>query len=250
MKLYKEDKKTIVLAQGRDPLMDHLSSKIIAFLPPGEGLKILDIGCGVGRIAKRAALMGFEVFGVDIERTVINIARENLSENGLEKRCHFLAGDILKIKKLSQMKFDVVICSEVIEHVKNPQKIVNLAYEKLENGGLLILTTPHNPKLWSVLDDYAQHQKRFTIEELRKLLVKFQIIRLFTIGFPFMRMIISAYGLFIKKVSFNHPPGWRKKTILNEIYYFVISLLLKFDDLFNFLNLGTNILVVAKKGLN
>jgi predicted RNA methylase len=63
-----------------------------------EGKTVLDLGCGVGRFAVRAAMAGATVYGYDISPGAIDIARSKVAEAGLEERCHFEAGDLAGIE--------------------------------------------------------------------------------------------------------------------------------------------------------
>ena len=247
MKVYRENIKTIIQTQYNDPLLIHLSNKIISHLKLAEGKQLLDIGCGVGRTSFMAALQGFDVIGVDIEKKAIDIAKTTAKKLNLENKCIFDYGDILKQKKLYNKKFDVIICSEVIEHVLHPQKIINLAFRLLKKNGLFIITTPHDPKLWSVLDNYADHIKRFSTGELKRLLSNFKVVNFYTIGFPFMRSVICFYDFITRVVNIKHTSSLRKHSVKNTIYSTVIGILLNFDDLFNSINKGTTIVVIAKK---
>lgn len=247
MKVYKDSIQTIIQTQYNDPLLIHLSDKIISHLKLAKGKQLLDIGCGVGRTSFMAALQGFNVIGVDIERKAINVAKTSAKKLNLEKKCVFDHGNILKQKKLYNKKFDVIICSEVIEHVSRPQKIINLAFRLLKKNGLFILTTPHDQKLWSVLDDYADHIKRFNIGELKHLLSNFKVVNFYTIGFPFMRAMIFFYNFITRVANIKHTSSWRKHNVKNNIYSTIIGILLKFDDLFNSTNKGTTIIAIAKK---
>lgn len=247
MKVYTRNTNIILNSQFNDPLLNHITKKIISYLRYAKGKKIFDLGCGVGRVSILAALEGFSVLGIDIERKAIEIARTKAKKLGLGNVCEFKHGDVLRTDYLKSNQFDIVICSEVIEHVKQPDRIINLAHRILKKNGLLILTTPNNPKLWTVLDEYAQHIKRFRAEEIKALLANYKILKLYTIGFPFMRVIISSYNLFSKFGLAKHNAEWRKNASANKIYNMFVGFLLKVDDLFNFLNIGTTIVVVAKK---
>ena len=244
MKIYKEDPKTIFLSQFRDPLMDHLYKKILLHLGKSSGKKLLDIGCGVGKVAFLAAEKGFEVTGVEIEEKAAKLAEKNLKRYGSKTR--IITGDILKIK-LKENYFDAVVCSEVIEHVNNPQQIINRIFKLLKKGGLLVLTTPHNQKYWTVSDEYADHKKRFSIKEVKNLLFDFKITDLYTVGFPGMVSLVLSYNFLVRFLKIKHNASWRKKRLTSSLYYFLAVSLLKFDDLFNRLNLGLDLIIVARK---
>ena len=193
MKVYKDTIQTIIHTQYNDPLLSHLTEKIVEHLALANGKRLLDIGCGVGRVDILAAIKGFATVGIDIEKKAITLAKDNAKKFGLDMQCKFITGDILKQRNLSKQTFDVIVCSEVIEHVSDPQKIIDFAYKLLKKNGLIILTTPNDPRLWSVLDEYAGHVKRFRVQEIKQLLQHFTILSLYIIGFPFMRIIIQCY---------------------------------------------------------
>lgn len=247
MKVYKEKQEIIALAQYKDPLMDHLSEIIMTKIGKGKGKKLLDIGCGAGRNSILAAIRGYEVTGIDQEKNVIDLARDRARQYGMENNCKFITNDLFETQKIKQNFFDVVICSEVIEHIDDPGKIVQVSYNSLKAGGLAVFTTPHSLKQWTVLDDYGDHKKRFEIDEIIKYFSKFNIISIFTVGFPFLRIIFKVYNLLSKKLHLQHGSSWREKSTVNNSYYSLIRLLLKFDDLFSLLNLGTNIVIIAAK---
>lgn len=246
MKVYKDTIRTIIHTQYNDPLLNHLTEKIVDHLALVNGKSLLDIGCGVGRVDILAAVKGFTTVGVDIEKKVIALAKENAKRFGLDAQCKFIAGNILQQKSLSKQLFDVVICSEVIEHVSNPQEIIDFAYKVLKKNGLIILTAPNDPKLWSVLDEYAGHVKRFRVQEIKQLLSHFTILRFYTVGFPFMRIIIRCYDTIAKRANIKHSASWRQQKFKNTLYAIIVKYLLKFDDLFNNLQKGTTVVVVAR----
>jgi SAM-dependent methyltransferase len=59
-----------------------------------EGKTILDLGCGVGRFAVRAAAAGATVYGYDISRGAIEMAKEKALRFGVEDRCFFEEADL------------------------------------------------------------------------------------------------------------------------------------------------------------
>lgn len=100
-------------------------------------LNILDVGCGNGNISRFLGSKGFKVLGIDISESSIMKARYL---NGFENVSfrHLAAEELIGIEK-----FDVVVCSEVIEHLDNPQLVVDQLRKLLNPGGLLIVTVPN-----------------------------------------------------------------------------------------------------------
>lgn len=248
MKLYDEAKKTIKFQQSYDPLLIHTSQHVLSLILDKSRSnfpqKILDIGCGVGRTAILLSQKGYDVTGVDIEKKVIAIANQEAKRQKIKAR--FIVKDITK--SFEQNTYDFVICQEVIEHLKNYEIVIKNAFQALKKGGYLILSTPHSMSQWSILDDYANHLRRYSIREFNTILKDFTSFEIFTIGFPFMRLTILLYNWLIKKTSKKHSSTSLLQSDLYLKYYIpILSLLLKVDDLFNFLPLGTTIIVVAKK---
>jgi len=75
-------------------------------------------------------------------------------------------------------KFDTIIAAEIIEHIDNPNHLIQQIKKHLNQGGRLILTTPNaagiqyirNPE-WCVFDEHG-HNQAFTLPMLEKLLKK------------------------------------------------------------------------------
>ncbi len=248
MYIYKDSTETIIQTQYADPQLNHITKHILSRLHKGEGKYLLDIGCGVGRIAVQAAKNGWNVVGFDIEKKAIAFAKAYAKKEGASDSCTFLVGDekVFQQSTYSKLVFDAIICSEVIEHIQQPEALITFAYTSLKKQGICIFTTPHDPALWSPMDEYAQHVQRFTLSDIKKLFSRFVITDLYTIGFPFMRFAFRLYSILQKKKPPSHTPVWRQG-FLNSVYNRVMLILLRFDDIFNRMGKGTTIIVVAQK---
>ncbi len=132
-------------------------------LPLGDNLRVLDVGCGNGRhIAAAYALTGARVVGVDIGVTDLNAARErmqfhdSLGAHG-GGRWDLSAADITRLP-FSDAAFDMVICSEVLEHIPDHGQALAEAVRVLSPGGLLAVSVPRfwpETVCWRLSDDYA-----------------------------------------------------------------------------------------------
>ena len=121
-----------------------------------DGLECLDIGCGGGILSERLSRLGARVTGIDASENSINVAREHSIKSRLEinYRC-ITTTDLLKSdKKKFLNKFDIVIASEVIEHV-NERKIFLSDISKLcRTGGLVVFTTINKSFLGIILGKF------------------------------------------------------------------------------------------------
>lgn len=131
------------LAQYRMTLQERtIGGQHAALLPIVKTLEgisntspILDLGCGTGAWLKRLYDAGFrELWGVDSDSEAFGAA-----EIG-----HFIAADLDANDDLPQLaNFGLVTIIEVIEHVANPQKLVERAFRALAPGGWLLITSPN-----------------------------------------------------------------------------------------------------------
>ncbi len=108
-----------------------------------EGIECIDIGCGGGILSERLSRLGARVTGIDASESSINVAKEHSFKSRLEidYKC-LTTSELLRSKKDKFLnKFDIVIASEVIEHV-NERKIFLSDISKLSrSGGLVVFTT-------------------------------------------------------------------------------------------------------------
>jgi len=103
-------------------------------------LKILDVGCGTGMTAVKLKEFG-TVCGVDISPKSIKQARSRLD------KAYACPAEELPFQ---DGVFDVVVCTETIEHTLSPVRALFEFHRVLKQGGHLILSTP-NPRYWLIL---------------------------------------------------------------------------------------------------
>jgi 2-polyprenyl-3-methyl-5-hydroxy-6-metoxy-1,4-benzoquinol methylase len=102
-----------------------------------KGAKVIDIGCGNGNISLALGSLGYDVYGVDIDANSIANARQK----NTFKQVKF---DVLDVSLLQLgEKFDVVVCSEVLEHLEQPDKMVATIAGILDTNGLFVATVPN-----------------------------------------------------------------------------------------------------------
>ena len=121
-----------------------------------DGLECLDIGCGGGILSERLSRLGARITGIDASESSINVAKQHSIKSRLEinYRC-ITTTDLLKNEKEKFLnKFDIVIASEVIEHV-NERKVFLSDISKLcRSGGLVVFTTINKSFLGIVLGKF------------------------------------------------------------------------------------------------
>ncbi|MFQ5945157.1 MAG: class I SAM-dependent methyltransferase [Anaerolineae bacterium] len=96
--------------------------------------RLLDVGCGTGELLRRAKKRGWEVIGTEISPYACKMAETEglrVSEGELWEAA-FPAGS-----------FDVVTCWHVLEHTREPKRLLGEAHRVLRPGGWLLLATPN-----------------------------------------------------------------------------------------------------------
>jgi len=147
----------------------------------GKGLQVLDVGCGEGSISQQISEMGNYVTSVDFP-TITALAHKH-------KALSVVAGDAEQLSFTSD-SFDLVLASEVIEHLWNPYNFFNEASRVLKDAGHLIIEVPEGKESLR----WDAHKNYFTVESLKQTLSgKFTVceVKLFQpTGFPTPTMIM------------------------------------------------------------
>jgi|GEM_PF-2201613 len=119
-----------------------------------EGKRVLDIGCQYGVFSLYLAEKGAQVTGMDISPRWIARCQREACAKFPDKKFNFLAGDA-QVLPFEDETFDIVVCSEVIEHVDHPGNVLSEINRVLLPGGVLVLSTPNTKsyyvKIWQVL---------------------------------------------------------------------------------------------------
>lgn len=148
----------------------------ILSLLPSDSAEILDVGCGEGHLARELVKYGHRVAGADISQEALEKAAPAI----VSGFC-FDVEDKQWPQELTGKKFDVIVASEIIEHVFVPDQLLQKLKNLLAPGGRIIITTP-NVLFWKnrlkMLAGSFEYQKTgimdfghirfFTIETARK----------------------------------------------------------------------------------
>ncbi len=124
-------------AAGNGDSGEKLTRVFVELVKKLEGVSsICDIGCGNGHITGQLAKLGYEVTGVDASPSGITIARRAYPN------VEFV--EALIDHELSLGQFDLVVSSDVIEHMYRPSDLLDAARSLLKPGGQILLGTPYH----------------------------------------------------------------------------------------------------------
>lgn len=138
--------------------------KIAEWLGLKAGDKVLDLGCGKGRVAAHiAATSGAHVTGVNIDQGQLDNATEFANQNGLKNHCHFMNHDFNDLPfPFPDNHFDAIYEVQVLSLSRNLEKLFNELNRILKPGGKISLSE------WVRLPNYDKNNPHH-VELLRRI---------------------------------------------------------------------------------
>ena len=131
-------------------------------LGPGSH-RVLDAGCGWGVTLTYLERCGHDVSGLDVGRPALELLDKPIR--------NLILGDIQAgpVPEHAIGSFDVVLALDVLEHLDDDQVALFHLSQLVRPGGLVIVTVPAGPDLWSEFDEIKGHRKRYIKDELTRL---------------------------------------------------------------------------------
>lgn len=151
-----------------------------------KGIKVLDIGCGDGRSLMELEKLGYEAYGIEVDKNVSKV----VDVLGL----NIYIGDI-RNTAFNKNFFDIIIINQVIEHTIKPIEFIEEVEKFLAKKGEIIISTPNSASIFRLLFGsfwinwhIPYHQEIFSTKSLIQILEK--------------------KGLMISKKRTVSPTGW------------------------------------------
>jgi 2-polyprenyl-6-hydroxyphenyl methylase / 3-demethylubiquinone-9 3-methyltransferase len=114
-----------------------------------KNARALDVGCGGGLLTEALALQGAQVTGIDLSERPLGVAKLHLHESGLDIDYQLESTETWAAQHPAH--YDVVTCMEMLEHVPDPQSIVNACAQLTRPGGQLFFSTLNRtPKAYAL----------------------------------------------------------------------------------------------------
>ncbi|MDH4127769.1 MAG: class I SAM-dependent methyltransferase [Spirochaetota bacterium] len=175
--------------------------------------RFLDIGCATGLLLNYVREKGWDTHGVEICKQSVHYARSNFNLNILDKP--------LEECKFRDNYFQVIHFAHLIEHVPNPNRLLNEVYRILQPGGYVIVTTPNTDGLFAKIykDKWRlaiqDHLFLFSKKNLKLLLEKVGFSLLDQLSWGGIPINISK-GMFKKLTD-----KWIKQLNLGDVMLFL-----------------------------
>jgi SAM-dependent methyltransferase len=146
---------------SRHDFIADLAVKALAGRAPAE-CRILDAGCGSGGVSGRLLRKGYNVVGCDMDEASIQQGRAQ----GRLREVH--RADVAKLP-FEDNTFDLVICSEVLEHVPDEEALRSLLRVARRD---VLLSVPAHSYLWTASDTILGHLRRYSRGDVKQLVRK------------------------------------------------------------------------------
>lgn len=139
---YGDDLETRVLHRARLNLFDRLLRGLVRSGAVARTGAALDVGCNAGFYSAMISAAGFaRVRGVDLEPDFIARARRAFAADQPGRRVEFAVENAEEMDPAPA--WDLILCTEVIEHTSRPERVVANLKSALAPGGVLVVTMPN-----------------------------------------------------------------------------------------------------------
>ena len=131
-----------------------------------KGSTALDVGCGSGHLIYALGKSGMKTTGLEPIKELANMAKERNPDSNI------IEGSVEEITSKITNKFSTITIIDVLEHVQDDIKVIQNLYNRLEDGGYLVIVVPSFPFLFSIRDVSMGHFRRYTKNDLIQKVLK------------------------------------------------------------------------------
>lgn len=208
-----------------------------------KSTNFLEVGCGTGFVLKGIshAFPSVKLMGSEIHHQGLKYAIKRVP------KAEFMQMDARQTPYYEE--FDSIGAFDVLEHIKEDELVIKQLHAALKPGGILFISVPQHPFLWSKSDEYACHMRRYTNDNLKKLLQEsgFQILKSTSFVFTLLPLMYLSRIRNRKQKNYNPSNEFQINNTTNFIFYLFLYLEIIFIKIGINFPLGGSRFVVAKK---
>lgn len=166
-----------------------------------EGKIVLDVASGSGYGSQMMAKKAKKVIGVDYSKEAVAYAKKKYPAKNLS----YLVDDATELSQIEDNSIDVVVSLETIEHLEEPEKLIEQVKRVLKTDGVFVVSTPNDDEFYEGGNPFHVHQ--FDFAELKRLITgNFK-------NFNFYYQGTSLAANLLSEQSFTKPFDQKKVTL-------------------------------------
>lgn len=212
-----------------------------------RGARVLDAAVGLGQLASRMQQRGYDVTGIDYSLDAAVHVKKTLG-------IPVVIGDLTMLP-FRTGAFDGVTTGETLEHLDDDVSAVGELSRVLVPGGMCVATVPALQSLWTASDDYYEHRRRYTREQLSSLFrnASMTIVKVAFWGFPIVlvydTLVILPMNKRRARMAIQDDAALRSVARAGRSRMLVnaVRAVFSLDRLFSFIPFGPGLLLVARK---
>jgi SAM-dependent methyltransferase len=180
-----------------------------------DASNFLEVGCGTGfvlsgiaRACPKLALSGSEIFLAGLSHAAERVPSAN-----------FMQMDARRVPFVKE--FDAIGAFDVLEHIKEDETVLAQLHRAIKPGGVLLLTVPQHPWLWSASDEYACHVRRYKRIEIEQkvLTAGFELLRSSSFVTSLLPVMMLSRMLRNNRMDFDPTNELKISSVLNRTFY-------------------------------
>jgi Methylase involved in ubiquinone/menaquinone biosynthesis len=212
-----------------------------------KGALILDAAIGLGQLAERMHQSDYDIVGIDYSLDAAVHVKRNLG-------IPVVIGDLTRLP-FRAGAFGGVTTGETLEHLDDDASAVHEIARVLAPGGTCIATVPAMQSLWTASDDYYEHRRRYSREQLTGLFrnASMTIEKAAFWGFPIVliydTLVILPMNKRRARLAIDEDAALRTVARAGRSRFLVnaVRAVFSLDRLFGFVPFGPGLLLVARK---
>ena len=162
-----------------------------------DATNFLEIGCGTG----------FVLAHIRKEFPQLTVAGSEVFSKGLSFASERLPGvDLFQMDARQipfESEFDVVGAFDVLEHIRDDELVLSQMYRAVRQGGGILLAVPQHSFLWSRIDEYSRHIRRYSRSELKAKVERAGFKTLRTTSFVSLLLPLMLIGRLKQRLTNN-----------------------------------------------
>jgi len=204
----------------------------------------LEIGCGTGFVLSgiRREFQDIKLFGSDIFSEGFAYAKERVLD------ATFFQMNAQEIP--FEDEFDVIGAFDVLEHIKDDEAVLKQMHQACKYNGGIILTVPQHAFLWSYMDEYSCHVRRYHAHDLKAKVKRagFKVLRTTSfVSILLPLLIVSRLKMQKPDPKFDPTSEFRNNSIVNTMFERILDLERSMIRLGFPFPAGGSLLLIARK---